>query len=105
MSNLVGYAVAHAAIHHVCQSFAVSRDALLSRSRLKCVAWARQVAMALAYETSGLSSTEIGHVFDRDHANVLYAKREVANRVSAYPDTDGAAILEIRKKIENETYG
>lgn len=105
MSTLIGYAVAHAAIQHVCDAFAISKDALLSRSRLKCIAWARQVAMALAYETSGLSSVEIGHVFNRDHANVLYAKREVEFRIGAYPKTDGAAIREIRKKIEHETYG
>lgn len=105
MSTLIGYARVQAAIHHVCEAFGVGRDSLLSRQRTQCVAWARQVAMALSYEMSGLSLHEVGHVFDRDHTNVLYAMKHVRDRMDAYPQTDGTLVRELKDKVANETFG
>lgn len=105
MSTLIGHAFVQSAIHHVCETLHIPRDVLLSRSRAKAVTWARQVAMTLSYEIGELSSTEVGRLFDRDHADVLYAVRQVHDCMDAYPHTDGVLVRELQAKVAHETFG
>ncbi len=57
---------------------------MATRSRKKPVAQARQIVIALLFEVSGASSTQVGMLFGQNHSTVLYASREVARR-NAYP--------------------
>jgi chromosomal replication initiator protein len=69
-----------------CAHFAVSDDALLSRSRAARVAWARQAAMYLARELTDHSLPQIGRDFGgRDHTTVLHACRRVAAEIARDP--------------------
>lgn len=105
MTTLLGYARAHAAIHHVCEAFNVTIDELLSRDRHERVSWPRQVAMALACETSDMTQSEVAKMFKRSHADVYWAVRKVNGRCECHPWPDGAKVEEIRNKVSNEKFG
>jgi len=55
---------------------------LLGRTRTKTLARARQCAMAVMCDGFGMSSTEVGRFFERDHATVLHA----CSTVRSFPD-------------------
>ncbi len=64
------------------QKFSVSRKMLLGPSRLKNVAWPRQLAMYLARE-AGLSLADIGAYFgNRDHTTVRHGVEKVRNELA-----------------------
>jgi chromosomal replication initiator protein len=71
----------------VCTASAISRAELLSPGRSPRVAHARQLAMYLARELTGMSLAEIARGFDRDHTTVLHAIRAVAGRLEPGSDT------------------
>lgn len=56
--------------------FRVSVDDVLSESRDRAVTDARAVAMASSVR-AGISSTETGRYFNRDHSTVLYARNRL----------------------------
>jgi chromosomal replication initiator protein len=64
----------------VCESTGVSGESLLGRRRTARVAYARQIAMTLVREATGLSLIEIGGLFDRDHGTVIHAIKAVSRR-------------------------
>ena len=65
----------------VCRVCGVERKALSGKTRPAQVAFARQLAMSLIYDHTGLSLNEVGKLFgDRDHGTVLHAKRVVQGR-------------------------
>lgn len=66
-------------------SFAVSKTDLVSKSRKGLVVWARQVAMYLGRRFTLLSLEEIGKMFGRDHATVLYAYEKVSETLKTHP--------------------
>ncbi len=69
-----------------CETFAVTRDELLSGGRTARLAWARQVAMYLAREHTGATLPAIGESFGgRNHTTVMYACRKAAGRIAADP--------------------
>lgn len=78
-----------------CQ-FHVSLQDMQSRSRKKEVAFPRQVAMYLSRLHTSQSLADIGKVFGRDHATVLYAIRIVTDRL--HRDASLAAQMEILNK-------
>ena len=59
--------------NQVCQAFGIKRKEILSRSRKKQVALARQVAMYLARNYTDLTLQRIARSFNRKHGTVLYA--------------------------------
>ena len=59
----------------VCTVSGLSRQELLSPQRSVRISRARQLAMFMARELTGLSLTEIARGFDRDHTTVLHAIR------------------------------
>lgn len=73
-------------LEHVVHTFDVTTDDLLSRTRIKHVTWARQVAMYLCREAFGYSYPTIGACFKRDHVTAMHAVRTV----KAYAQRDVA---------------
>ena len=69
----------------VAETYSLSVEQLLSKSRSRHVAFPRQIAMFLLRENSGFSLPQIGEILGgRDHSTVLYG----ADKVSALVDTD-----------------
>jgi chromosomal replication initiator protein len=66
----------------------VGLDEMVSSSRAARVARPRQIAMYLARELTDVSLPAIGtHFGGRDHATVLYAHRQIAQRLESDEDT------------------
>ncbi len=61
----------------VCQAFGIKRKDILSRSRKKQIALARQVAMYLARNYTNLTLQNIASSFNRKHGTVLYAVGQI----------------------------
>jgi chromosomal replication initiator protein len=64
----------------------ISADELFGRSRRRKIARARQFAMWAARQ-HGMSFSEIGSFFDRDHTTVMHACRAVEARMWAFAST------------------
>lgn len=58
--------------------FGVAKEHLCSSSRNKPVVLARQFCLAMV-NLSGYSTTVTGKAFNRDHATVVHAKKQIAN--------------------------
>jgi chromosomal replication initiator protein len=67
----------------VAGAFSISKDELLGKGRQKHIALARQTAMYLIKENSGLSLPAVGKIFGRDHTTILHACRKVADLLGA----------------------
>jgi chromosomal replication initiator protein len=63
--------------NQVCKAFGIKPKEILSRSRKKQVALARQVAMYLARNYTDLTLQSIAHSFNRKHGTVLYAVGQI----------------------------
>ncbi len=63
--------------NQVCQAFGIKRKEILSRSRKKQVALARQVAMYLARNYTDLTLQNIARSFNRKHGTVIYAVGQI----------------------------
>ena len=70
-------------IKTVADYYGVQIDVFRSRDRSKYISKIRHVAMYLASEYSGKSTTEIGLEFNRDHASVIYAREKVRTDIKA----------------------
>lgn len=68
-----------AIIDQVCDRYQVRRQALLSHSRERVLAWPRQEAMHQCFE-AGVSRPTIGAMFNRDQTTVYFASKSVAKR-------------------------
>jgi chromosomal replication initiator protein len=79
--------------------FNVSLGELQSRSRKKCIAFPRQVAMYLARKHTDESLTDIGKVFNRDHSTVLHAIK-VVNTKLIRDNSVNAQVALLDKKIK-----
>jgi len=75
----------------VAEHFGMDTTVILGRRRDKYTALARKVAMYLLREESGLSSTRVGLVLDKDHSTVLYAQKALELQI----DHDDAMRREI----------
>ena len=68
----------------VCEHFSLSRDELLSTSRVVRIAWPRQLAMYLAREHTEASLPSIGAAFGgRNHTTVMHAVKRTEERMKA----------------------
>jgi chromosomal replication initiator protein len=65
----------------VAERFRVPVKALRGPSRVRNVAWARQVAMSVA-RSAGFSFPQIGAFFGRDHSTVMHSCAKVAERAT-----------------------
>ena len=64
-------------IFQVSKTFNVSEKDIISKRKTAAVAFARQVAMYIARETTELSYKAIGESFGKDHATVLYNVQKI----------------------------
>ncbi|MPZ98323.1 MAG: chromosomal replication initiator protein DnaA [Dehalococcoidia bacterium] len=84
----------------VCRYFDIDRDALLSKSREKRVAYPRQVAMYLMRELAHRSLVEIGDSLGgRDHSTVHHGWRKMERSLGVDPETK-RDIASLREMIE-----
>jgi chromosomal replication initiator protein len=84
----------------VVQFYGLPGDAMRSRRRTAAIANARQIAMFIAREMTGLSLSEIGKRFGgRDHTTVLHAVEKVKLDAERDP-TVADAIARLKKQIE-----
>ena len=73
-------------VEAVSQYYNVSVEDITGTSRRREIAVPRQIAMFLIREMTGLSSTQIGQTFGRDHATVLYSCGIVGDTMRSSPD-------------------
>lgn len=88
----------------VCQQFNLSLERLLSKQRAAGVVWPRQIAMALAYELSHLSTTRLADLFHiKDHGTILHACQRVRNeeQIRNGLSADVSKCRELAKKAIN----
>ena len=64
-------------INAVATYYKISPDDIYSQSRAQAIALARQIAMYLCREQTGLSLPKIGEIFGRDHTTVMHANKKV----------------------------
>jgi chromosomal replication initiator protein len=86
-----------------CEAFGISREELLSESRVARVAWPRQVAMYLSRELTDATLPAIGREFGgRNHTTVLHAHRRTTERISS--DRDAFQIVDqITRQLRGES--
>jgi chromosomal replication initiator protein len=79
-------------------AFGLTRDELLSDSRVAGITWPRQVAMYLAREHTDATLPAIGRSFGgRNHTTVMHACRRAAQRLAADPEA-----FEIVRRLTDE---
>lgn len=69
---------------------------IIERSRVRAIAFARQVAMYFIRKRCHLTYCQIAEKFHRDHTSVMYAVDRVVELTEAYP--------EIKQQIEEMNY-
>lgn len=80
----------------ICEQFHYRLDVLLSARRTADISWARHIGMELSYRLSGLSSSMLAPMWNReDHGTILHARRHVRNRCRHEPQarTEVASVL------------
>ena len=82
----------------VCEEYFVTEEELRSKSRYKELVEARQMAMYIISRETGITLAEIGGVFDRDHATVIYAIKKVRQRAK-HDQSVKFLITEITKEL------
>lgn len=80
----------------VCQEFTVSISDIIGRSRDRVIAAPRQVAMHLIRKYTNKKLVDIGNIFGRDHATIIYGI-QVVNDLC---DTDKLFASQV-ERIEN----
>ena len=76
-------------VQTVVAEFGVKKNALLSKRRLKSIAFPRQICMYIARKVTHLSLEEIGNYFGgRDHTTVLYGADKIARLVETDRDLE-----------------
>ncbi len=84
----------------ICRYFAIDREALLSKSREKRVAYPRQLAMYLMREMAQRSLVEIGtSLGGRDHSTVHHGWRKMGRSMIVDPETK-RDVSSLRELIE-----
>ncbi len=87
-------------ISEVSKTFSVSEKDIISKRKTAQVAFARQVAMYIARETTELSYKAIGDSFGKDHTTVLHNVQKIENHLSGNP-FDKELVENIIKNLMN----
>jgi len=83
----------------VCDAFSLSRQELLSSSRVARISWPRQIAMYLTREHTQESLPAIGRSFGgRNHTTVMHAIKRTAERLATDPEAF-AAVQEMSVRL------
>lgn len=70
----------------VCTLFKISPAIVLSQSRQLNHAWPRQLIQFLAYNLSGLSYSQVGRHYAKDHGTIMNSCKSVQNAMDVYPE-------------------
>jgi len=65
----------------VCESYILTKEELILKSRKQRFSEPRQVAMYLMKQHTKLTQNRIGMMFNRDHSTANYAMRTIAGRI------------------------
>lgn len=88
-------------IFNVSKTFSVSEKDIISKRKTAAVAFARQVAMYIARETTELSYKAIGESFGKDHSTVLYNVQKIEEHLKNNP-FDKELVDDIIKTLKSE---
>ena len=80
-----------AVLQAVCQRFGISIQDILGKQRSREVLMARQIAMYLLREKTGLSLQQIGQMFGKNHSTVLHAYNRV--KTTLHKDSEITSII------------
>lgn len=80
--------------------YCVSREKLLSDSRVSEVAIARQIAFYLMREMADMTTTQIGKFFGKDHTTVMHGIDKITKLMDVNRDVAGG-VADLKKNIEN----
>jgi len=83
----------------VCQYFGITKQSLLSKRRDPWTVQARQLAMYLLHEDSGLGVTRVGRELGRDHSTVLHGHAQIARALAAGDREIQEGLLDIRRTV------
>lgn len=72
-------------LDRVCVHYGVTPAQVFARSKLERFVWPRFVAVYLSSRLVGLSTTELGRIFSRDHGTIVHALRAARNRMETEP--------------------
>lgn len=89
-------------IVQVSKTFNVSENDIISKRKTAAVAFARQVAMYIARETTELSYKAIGESFGKDHATVLYNVQKIEEHLKNNP-FDKELVEDIIKNLKRDS--
>jgi chromosomal replication initiator protein len=87
-------------VSEVSKTFSVSERDIISKRKTAAVAFARQVAMYIARETTELSYKAIGDSFGKDHTTVLHNVQKIENHLNGNP-FDKELVENIIKNLQN----
>ena len=88
-------------IFQVSKTFNVSEKDIISKRKTAAIAFARQVAMYIARETTELSYKAIGESFGKDHATVLYNVQKIEEHLNNNP-FDKELVEDIIKNLKRD---
>lgn len=90
-------------ISEVSTTFNVSESDIISKRKTAQIAFARQVAMYIARETTELSYKAIGESFGKDHATVLHNVQKIEDHLKKNP-FDKELIEDIIKNLQTDWF-
>lgn len=88
-------------VREVSRTFQVSETDIISKRKTAAIAFARQVAMYIARETTELSYKAIGDSFNKDHTTVLHNVTKIEEHLKANP-FDKELVDNIIKNLKND---
>lgn len=87
-------------VDEVSRTYNVSSEDIFSKKKSAEIAKARQISMYIVHKVMGLSSTEIGKKFNKDHTTVLYTTDKV-NKLIKSNEMEKRIIEDIIKNVNS----
>lgn len=71
----------------VCNHYGQDYNKLMSKDKHRELVYIRQILIYLLYKNTPYSTTDIGELFKRDHATVIYSSKIVKSYIDLYEKT------------------
>ncbi len=84
------------AVETVCNHFDIGIEVIMGRSKRQNLCVPRWLVFYLAHE-KGMSCSELGRLFDRNHSGILYAVQSILDKMDVEPE-----FKELVQKLEQE---
>ena len=91
-----------AIVSEVARYFGMTAGVLTGPSRSRSVVMARNIAMYLIRQITGLSTVELGKIFERDHSTAMHSLDQVTEKLETDPSVS-QTIKDITLNINNRT--